>query len=205
MRFGRRTKHAAPRRQPRASAFRSADLVGVLRGELGEPLKSAGFKRLGSNAWVRAHNDEHHIVAIQASQSGWDPRSGNRFIVEFERSKKPLRATGFSRARLWRLLDDLGRREVTDLNSRVALTLPHPDPNFLRQLPDGVREHYLQAFSASPQAAESADVWFAYYDEEDAQAWAAFLSRRLEPALSQFLTWPPSFFGHRREEDLDQQ
>lgn len=198
MRFRGRDRSDFSRRQPRPDAFRSSDLVKVLREGFGQGLKQEGFKRLGTNAWLRSSGeDEHHIVAVQCSQSGWDPRAGNRFIVEFERSRKPSRATGFSRQRLWSLLDELARREALKINTHVALTLPPPDERFVGELPEEVREHYLRSFAATTQTVDSSDVWFAYYDETDAGAWAEFLSRKVETCLHVFLDQPPSFFGHR--------
>ena len=172
----------------------------MIREGCGPWLKQEGFKRLGSNGWIRPSGDDHHIVAVQCSQGGWDSRSGNRFVVEFELSRRPLRATGFGRERLWSLLDDEARREALNINSQVAQTLPSPDERFVRQLPEDVRAHYLRTFTPTTQTTDSSEVWFAYYDETDAAVWADFLSRNVEPALRSFLTHPPSFFGHRPPE-----
>jgi hypothetical protein len=176
----------------------------VIRQGLREWLQQAGFKRLGSNGWARSGSDgEHHIIAVQCGRSGWDPRTGNRFIIEFERSRTPSRATGFSRQRLWDLLDEPARREALEINDRVAQTLPPPDQRFVRELPDQVREHYLRSFAATTRTVDSTDVWFAYYDEHDAAIWADFVSRRIEPALHAFLAQPPSFHGHRPPASTD--
>jgi len=129
--------------------------------------------------------------------SGWEARAGNKFIIEFERSLTPTRATGFSRQRLWGLLGDEGRREALEINTQVAMTLPPPDEQFLLELPQDARDFYLRAFAASTQTVDSSDAWCAYYDETDAAIWADFLSRELDPALHAFEDQPPSFFGHR--------
>lgn len=203
MRFRRAGQSDLARRAPRIDTFRSRDLVDVLRAGLGPRLKDEGFKRLGSNGWTRPWADEHLIIAVQCSQSGWDPRAGNRFVVEFERSKTPQRSTGFSVDRVWSLLDDLRRREALDINSRVAVSLPAPDEQFLFQLTPGVREYYLKAFAPTTATVSASDVWFAYYDEHDAAIWTEFLGRSLGPALQEFLGRPPSYFGHRSP-SLDQ-
>ncbi|WP_269991986.1 hypothetical protein [Arthrobacter sp. B2a2-09] len=197
MRFKRASQGELVRRAPRADTFKSRDLVDVLRAGLGAWLKDEGFKRLGSNGWTRPLADHHLIIAVQCSQSGWDPRAGNRFVVEFEQSKTPRRATGFNRARVWSLLDELRRREALDIISRVAVSLPDPDEQFLFQLPANVREHYLRSFAPTTATVDSSDVWFAYYDERDAAIWADFLARSLGPALQEFLARLPSYFGHR--------
>lgn len=197
MRFRRRDRSKLTRREPRSDAFQAGDLVHVLRAGLAEGLKAEGFKRLGSNGWIRPAGEVHHIVAVQCRQSGWDPHAGSRFVVEFEQSRAPSRGTGFSRQRIWGLLDDLSRREALNINSQVAQTLPPPDQQFLRELPADVRDHYLRKFAATPQTIDSGDVWFAYYDETDAAVWADFLARTVEPALRTFVAQPPSLFGHR--------
>lgn len=116
-----RAKPAAPtRRELRSIAYRSGDLNAGLRPAFAWA-KSTGFKRLGSTAWIRSLEDEHHIAAVQAGGSGWDPYSGNRFVVEFELSRDPRRATGFARQRLWGLLTSEERSEATRLNDHVAL------------------------------------------------------------------------------------
>lgn len=185
------------RRDIRSDAFRATDLNRVLRTELSSELKDAGFRRLGSSGWVRSQAEVHHLIAVQCSQSGWDPHAGNRFIIEFEQSSRPTRATGFSRRRIWSLLDAPSRREVLDTNSRVARTLPAPDKHFVRELPPDVRDHYLGQFRPTTKTIDSSDVWFAYYDEADASAWARFLAKHMRQALDTFLMQPPSFYGHR--------
>ena len=197
MRLRGRDRNDLVRREPRSDAFRSKDLVKVLREGFGQWLKAEGFKRLGTNNWVQPHGDDHLIVAVQCRQSGWDPRAGNSFTVEFERSRTPTRATGFSRQRLWGLLDEMSRREALKLNNQVAQTLPPPDQRFLSELPEEVREHYLRSFAPTTATVDSTDVWFNYYDETDAAVWADFMARKVEPTLRAFTAQPPSFFGHR--------
>jgi len=190
VRFRRTRQDHGARRAPRADTFRSCDLVDVLRTGLGPWLKDEGFKRLGSNGWIRPWADDHLIIAVQCGQSGWDPRAGNRFVVEFEQSRRPERATGFKRVRVWPLLDELRRREALQIISQVAVTLPAPDEQFLFQLPPDVREHYLRSFAPTSATIDSSDVWFAYYDEHDAAIWTEFLGRALGPALQEFLDRP---------------
>ncbi len=157
-----------------------------------------GFKLLGSTGWVRSAEGEHHVVAVQASQSGWDPHSGNRFVVEFERSERPVRATGFSRQRIWGLLDEISRREALRINDHVAETLPPPNQQILRELPPELRPHYLAHFERDTRPVDATrDVWFAYYDEDDASAWATFLGKNVPLAFATFLREPPSLLGHR--------
>lgn len=198
MRLRRGRRDDLARRAPRTDAFRSKDLVDALRTDLGPWLKGEGFKRLGGQGWIRPWDDDHLIVAVQCGQSGWDPRAGNRFVVEFEQSRTPERATGFNRARVWELLDEAKRQDALAINDRVALSLPAPDNRFLRELPPDVREHYLQRFAPTTATIDSADVWFSYYDENDAAMWAEFLVRSFGPALQEFLARPSSFFGHRQ-------
>lgn len=176
------------RRDVRTEAFRANDLNRVLLTELSSVLKDVGFKRLGSSGWIRSEGDVHHIIAVQCRQSGWDSHSGNRFIVEYEQSSRPTRATGFSRQRIWGLLDDSSRRKALDFNSRVAQTLPSPDQQFVRELSSDVREHYLRQFQPTTQTIDSSDVWFAYYDETDAAVWAKFLARNVQSSLDTFLS-----------------
>jgi hypothetical protein len=136
------------------------------------------------------------MLAIQCGQSGWEPRAGGRFVVEFEMSDSPKISTGNHRNRLWRLLNEDQRRRATDINNFVSQTLPEPDQKFLAILADSVREHYLRAFAANPVVPNpTADVWFRYYDESDAGKWAEFLGDSIVSALNEFLERPPSFMG----------
>jgi hypothetical protein len=134
---------------------------------------------------------------VQCRQSGWDPRAGSRFVVEFERSAVPKIASSGDRNRIWYLLDELRRQEALNINSDVAQTLPPPDNSFASSLPPDVREHYLRQFAPSTKTVKSTDVWFCYYDETDAHAWAEFLSRTIDSALQTFLAQPPSLMGWR--------
>jgi len=138
------------------------------------------------------------MIAVQARQSGWDPRAGSRFVVEFEQSDTPKFSTGFNRRRVWQLLDQGQREEALVIINDVARTLPNPDQTFVAALPLNVREHYLQQFAPTTETSGSADVWFTYYDEADAARWADFLSRAFGVALDKFLNEPPSFMGMRQ-------
>ncbi len=201
MRFGRRRREDDQRRAPRAEAFRSTDLVRELRAELAPWLKAEGFKRLGGQAWVRDEGDDHLIVAVQSRQSGWDPRAGTWFVVELERSARPRRGTGHTRRRLGSLLDEPRRRDVLDLNNRVAASLPPPDRGFVGSLPPDVRDHYLRAFRPTTDTTGSADLWFAYYDESDAAVWAVFIAAVLPTAVDRFLELPPGWFDEPADPD----
>lgn len=194
MRFRRSSKGGLRRREPRADAFRSGDLVKVIRAELAPWLKEQGFKRLGSNGWIRPSGEQFAMVVVQCSQSGWDDRSGNKFVIEFEQSREPRRGTGSNRDRIWYLLDELSRHEALNINTRVAQTLPPPDMQFVNELPAGIREHYLASFGPSTETNNSSDVWFKYYDETDAAIWAEFLKGRIGPVLENFLARPASIF-----------
>ena len=198
MRVGRKPAEPA-RRPPRAEAFRSRDLVRELRGPLAPFLKDCGFRRLGERGWVRPHDDAYLMIAIQCSQSGWESRAGNRFILEFEVSSRAALASSLQRQRLWGLLDDEQRIAAAAINDAVAVSLPEPDPAFLAVLPENVATHYLQQFGPRPLPPENADVWFQYYDEADAARWGVFLGDVLGGATERFLREPPSFLGRRPE------
>jgi hypothetical protein len=117
--------------------------------------------------------------------------------MEFERSRSPERFTGYGRSRLWRLLDEVSRREVIRMNNRVAQTLPPPDMRLVELLDPSLRQYYLDQFAPSDYPGDENDVWFAYYDEDDAAEWARFLASRIGPALERFLAQPPSLWGYR--------
>ena len=181
-------KKALKRREPRAAAFRSRDLVRELRPHVAAFLKEHHFKRLGDQSWIADHSGSYLILAVQARQSGWDNRAGGRFIVEFEVTSRPVRGTGFRRERLWRLLDVEQRESVISINDAVALSLPKPHPRLLAQLGSSVAAHYLLQFQPMKPVAGQIDMWFQYYDESDAAVWGAFLSQALHPAMTKFLS-----------------
>ena len=135
------------------------------------------------------------MVAVQCGQFGWTPITGNQFTVEFEISQEPRLSTGHHRERIWRLLNDLGRRDAWKLNDRLARTLPDPDQRYLDAFPPQAREWYLKALQpVGEMPSRETDVWFRYYDEEDARDWADFLSRSLPAALESFVA-DPTWFG----------
>ena len=195
MRFLRKAE-ADARRSPRAESFRSRDLVNELRGPLGPWLAEAGFRRLGYRGWSRPHADYHLMIAVQASQTGWDVRSGNRFVIEFERSAIRTLSSGFDRNRIWSLLNRDHRAEAVEIIKEVARTLPPPDPAVVSELPPDLRASYLRQWEPDLTVASS-DVWFNYYDEADARVWGEFLARTIGDALERFLSEPPSLFGFR--------
>jgi hypothetical protein len=136
------------------------------------------------------------MIAVQASQTGWDPRSGNRFVIEFERSAIPTLSSGFDRNRIWSLLNSDHRAEAVEIIKEVARTLPPPDPAVVTELPADLRASYLRQWEPDLTVASS-DVWFNYYDEADARAWGEFLASTIGDALERFLSEPPSFLGFR--------
>ena len=184
------------RRAPRGEAFRSRDLVKELRGPLSPWLADEGFRRLGHRGWSRPHLDGYLMIAVQASQSGWDARSGNRFVIEFERSATPNLSSSSDRYRIWSLLNADHRAEAIEIIKEVGSTLPPPDPAFVSLLSADVRAHYLRQWDPQPTL-DSSDVWFNYYDEADARGWGEFLARTIAGALERFLSEPPSLFGSR--------
>ena len=136
------------------------------------------------------------MIAVQVGQAGWDPRCGNRFVVEFERSRTPSLSSSGDRNRLWALLDDDRRAEAIEIGNAIARTLPPPDPAVLSGMPEDLRPTYLRRWEPNFTIASS-DVWFRYYDEADARVWGEFLASSMGLALARFLAGPPSFFGHR--------
>lgn len=185
--FGLRQK-APKRREPRAAAFRSRDLVRELRPHLAAFLKERHFKRLGEQSWVADLAGTYLIVAVQARRSGWEDRAGGRFVVEFELTSLPVRGTGFRHERLWRLLDAQQRESVLSMNDAVARSLPKPNPRFLAQLGPEVKAHYLLQFQPMKPSTGQIDAWFQYYDESDAAIWGAFLAEVLPLAMTRFLS-----------------
>lgn len=138
------------------------------------------------------------MLAIQCSQFGWNPYAGNQFVVEFEMSPEAQLFTGGHRNRLWRLLSELERRAFWEQNNAVIATLPVPDPHYVAALPPEVQDWYGRKFDPNGSVPDAAtDVWFRYYDEQDAAVWAGLLARSIVPAIGTFVNQPPSFFGHR--------
>lgn len=138
------------------------------------------------------------MLAVQCSQSGWDRYAGNEFVVEFEISPEARLFTGGHRNRLWRLLSELERRAFWEQNNMVIATLSQPDPRYVAAFPPAVQDWYRKKFTPSATVPDATTgVWFRYYDEQDAAAWAGLLARSITPAIETFLAQPPSFFGHR--------
>jgi hypothetical protein len=136
-------------------------------------------------------------VKLQARQSGWDRYAGSLFVVEFEISDTPKLDTGWHRRRLWRVLAEKDRDVFHQLNNLVAVTLPHPDPGFISALTPQAAEWYKKAFDPSPMPQPGDDVWFRYYDQDDATAWGHLIAAAVVPALQTFESEEPSFYGHK--------
>lgn len=189
MHWARRPQEPS-RRAPRSEPFRSRDLVRKVREQLAPWLDQQGFRRDGGQAWLRDDGDVSVWIGIRCSQSGWDPHSGNKFVVELSQSQESNTGKQFRRSRIWGLLGVDQRREAIAIIQDVAATLPGPDQFMVSSLSAELKPMYLRQFAMSHLTPESFDVWFNYYDEDDAARWAEFLRRHIGDAL-EILTSEP--------------
>ena len=170
-------------RQPldviRAPEFRSV-LVKALKPTLGE----LGFKPSknepgGWNGWVREAAGLREFFWIQLGRSGFDRHTGGTFIVEFTVSDA-VRRTAL-RDRMWRLLDDVSRREAVRISNGAIAALPGPSRGILTALPESLRSTYLGYFNTVDETpGQKQDVWFRYATRQDVAAWADFIASRFQ-------------------------
>ncbi len=175
-------------RQPldviRAPEFRSV-LVKALKPTLGE----LGFKPSknepgGWNGWVRETAGLREFFWIQLSRSGFDRYTGGKFIVEFTVSDA-VRRTAL-RDRIWRLLDDVSRREAVRISNGTIAALPGPSREILNALPESLRSTYLGYFKTVDETpAQKQDVWFRYATRRDLTAWADFIASRFQLVIQE--------------------
>jgi hypothetical protein len=162
--------------------IRSPEVRSLLAKALKPALSELGFKQGksesgGWSGWVRETSALREFFWIQLSQSGFDRYSGGRFIVEFTLSD-PARRTGL-RDRMWRLLDDVSRREVVRINNSAIASLPGPSRQILNALPESLRSTYVASFKTIDETpAVNQDVWFRYASREDVVAWGEFIASR---------------------------
>ena len=168
----------------RAPEFRSV-LVKALKPKLAE----LGFKPSknepgGWNGWVRETAGLREFFWIQLGRSGFDRYTGGTFIVEFTVSDSDRRTA--LRDRIWRLLDDVSRREAVRISNGAIAALPGPSREILKALPESLRSSYLSDFKkidATP--AQKQDAWFRYATLRDVGAWADFLASRFRLVIQE--------------------
>ena len=167
-----------------APEFRSV-LVKALKPTLGE----LGFKPSknepgGWNGWVRETCGLREFFWIQLGRSGFDRYTGGTFIVEFTVSDA-IRRTAL-RDRMWRLLDDVSRREAVRISNGAIAALPGPSRGILTALPESLRSTYLGYFNTVNETpGQKQDVWFRYATRRDVAAWADFIASRFQLVIQE--------------------
>ena len=168
----------------RAPEFRSV-LVKALKPTLDElgfnPSKNEPG---GWNGWVRETCGLREFFWIQLGRSGFDRHTGGTFIVEFTVSDA-VRRTAL-RDRMWRLLDDVSRREAVRICNGAIAALPGPSRGILTALPESLRSTYLGYFNTVDETpGQKQDVWFRYATRQDVAAWADFIASRFQLVIQE--------------------
>lgn len=167
---------------PPVEVIRSPEVRSLLAKAFRPALSELGFKQGksepgGWSGWVRETSALREFFWVQLSQSGFDRYSGGQFIVEFTLSD-PARRTGL-RDRMWRLLDDVSRREVVRINNAAIASLPGPSHEILNALPESLRSTYVASFETIDETpGANQDVWFRYATRGDVVTWGEFIDSR---------------------------
>ena len=169
--------------------IRSPEVRSLLAKALKPAISELGFKQgksetEGWSGWFRETSALREFFWIQLSQSGFDRYSGGQFIVEFTLSD-PVRRTSF-RERMWRLLDDVSRREVVRINNGAIASLPGPSREILFALAESLRSTYVASFKTIDETpSANQDVWFRYATRGDVETWGGFIASRFGFAIEE--------------------
>ncbi|WP_131798434.1 MULTISPECIES: hypothetical protein [unclassified Acidovorax] len=179
--------------------MKSPEVYALLKSELAPWFKSAGFKRAnGPLSWYRECGSAYVVAWFQISQDGWDFHSGSKFVVEFQKSTKPIVGANPSRRkRLAKFLSAGEREEIRLIQNRVISDLPPPPqdhPTF--QISPDVAKWYIEKFrEVSAPYRENEDIWLRYHSSQHVSSWASFIGPKLPECVSIAESWSSEFFS----------
>jgi hypothetical protein len=170
--------------------MKSSEVYTLLRAEMAPTLKAAGFVRQKAFlSWSRPSGRSNTVVWCQVSQDGWDPYSGSKFVVEFQRSSEPEPGTpAESRRRLAKLLNSQQAEQVRATQNQVIASLQRPPANYaaLRVSPEITRSYLGRFEKAARPYAPGEDIWLRYGEPAHVKAWATLLVEFMPSLLAAF-------------------
>lgn len=179
--------------------MKSPEVYALLKSELAPWFKSDGFKRAkGPLSWYRECGSAYIVVWFQISRGGWDSHSGSKFVVGFQKSKKPVVGANPSISnRLADFLSKSEREEVRNIQNRVIADLqPPPQDHPTLHISSDVTKWYLEKFrEVSAPYRENEDIWLRYYSPQHVSSWASFIEPKLPECVSIAESWSSEFFS----------
>jgi hypothetical protein len=170
--------------------MKSTETYQVLREVLGPWCKSQAFKRTKGAVlgWVKPVSDEFLVFWCQCSMDGWDSFAGSKFIVEFQRSNKPIIGVGRERKRIPELLDAGQLDQARRIQNEIILRLQPPAADYYTlHISPSVKDWYLAKFKPVTERYKNTDdIWLQYKTAEDVSKWAQFILELLPTVLARF-------------------
>lgn len=161
--------------------MKSAEVHSTIGQVVGPWCKAQGFTRTKSGClgFFKPMGDTYLLFFVQLSKYGWNPFTGNDFVVEFQLWPDPRIARGHSdsRQRLSRHLDARLLEEARRIQNVVIAGLPPLPPG---QMTTGVASSEIAPIHpVGKPYAKDFDVWMRYLTEDDVRRWAEFLLEQL--------------------------
>ena len=173
--------------------MKSPEVYSQLKSELAPWFTSEEFKRAkGLLGWSRPYADAHIVVWCQISQDGWDAYAGSKFVVEFQRSPKPvIGGHNARRARFGFFLRPEEREEVRNIQNSVIAALRCPPANHpALHVSQQVADWYLEKFKPVREPyPEQYDIWLRYASANDVTRWAHFILNKLPRCIDAVEGW----------------
>lgn len=169
------------------------------------------FAQGGTFAWRKMYGEMQRIADLQPLKWGYDPWVGSSFTVNFWRGpgdyEKTWDNTRVFSTRILALIDAEDREEIARLQNSVLKKCRVPTAEeFLREMgfpptPRSLQDRAKKLVLVTPTCMERKDVWFAFIDNADIDAWCVFLKEWLPKGLTRFASLE-DLRGHGFSSDL---
>lgn len=167
--------------------MRAADLYRLMTATWREMFEQAGVRRVPKTKadWYQVRDGRNLLLAVQASDQGWDRFHGSDFVIEFDVAKDLKFGRSYDcRGRFGEHLDTPSLERIRAYQNEVVRRMQPPTPaeaGFDATDPDYGR--YLAAFFSAETEMRAHDLHFRYYDDVDAAGWLELLGPMLLPEL----------------------
>jgi len=173
-------------------------------------LDSLGFNKLsardsayaqGGAAWCSPHGEAHCIIVfLQLWKWGYDPWFGSSFTINFRRLSYDCEATSDTKGLLdLRIMSLVSKNECEQIaalqnaviaKGRIPTREEYQHLKLIPMTEFNVEEYEKRATPVDAQSIQFSDLWLAFIDDGDVDAWCTFLK-----------SWLPIGIGRFREMD----
>lgn len=174
---------------------KSNDAYKPIREGLKPALKSLAFSRVKSSppSYSRPGGNGHICLWFKVSSAGWDYALGGKLTGALQSATEPLPGIewidgDFASKRIWRLLDDVGRRAAIEVhNSIITSFSPPPADHWIYTMQQEIVDSGLadlEPLTEIPSADH--DFWFRYLNTDHVAQWTTFFGDTLSQIIDSF-------------------